>query len=71
MLRKACLALYLVQTLLRSKLHFFRIGTMQFTSALSITHNYQFMGNYILNEIKVIDVRNLPWMNKETENLIQ
>ena len=29
------------------------------------------MGNYILNEIKVIDDRNLPWMNKETENLIQ
>ena len=29
------------------------------------------MGNYILNETKVIDDQNLPWMNKETENLIQ
>ena len=44
---------------------------MQFTSALSITYNYQFMGNYILNGIKVIDDQNPPWMNIETENLIQ
>ena len=29
------------------------------------------MGNYILNETKVIDDQNLPWMTKETENLIQ
>ena len=60
-----------MQTLLRSKLHFFKIETMQFTSALSITYNYQFMGNYILNGIKVIDDQNPPWMNIETENLIQ
>ena len=60
-----------MQTLLRSKLHFFKIGTMQFTSALSITYNYQFIGNYILNGIKVIDDQNPPWMNIETENLIQ
>ena len=29
------------------------------------------MGNYILNETKVIDDQNPPWMNTETENLIQ